>query len=103
MHLSKEALDCLVIAAAAAAGASPEIDMEPCLAPESHAALLQGLHNIELATRVPGIVVGESVEDLGNFEDVAVPFRERRRTGTRSVLVTWLRDAVTPAGFVLQP
>jgi hypothetical protein len=22
---------------------------------------------------VPGIVVGESVEDLGNFEDVAVP------------------------------
>ena len=51
MHLSKEALDCLVItAAAAAAGASLEVDMEPCLAPESHAALLQGLHNIELAT-----------------------------------------------------
>jgi hypothetical protein len=50
VHLNKEALDCLVITAAIAAGVSLEVDMEPCLAPESHAALLQGLHNIELAT-----------------------------------------------------
>ena len=50
MRLSKEALDCLVITAAIAAGVSLEVDMEPCLAPESHAALLQGLHSIELAT-----------------------------------------------------
>ena len=45
MHLSEEALDFV-----GAATASPEVEMEPHLPPETNSRFHQGLHSIKLAT-----------------------------------------------------
>lgn len=67
MHLSEEALDFV-----GAAAASPEVEVEPHLPPETNTRFHQGLHSIKLATLVPGIVVAESMLDSPDEEGVTL-------------------------------
>lgn len=69
VHLSKEALDFIAFAAA-----SPEVDVGPLLFPESSSGFHQRLHNIKFVTRVPGIVIVESVADVSYDHVVALSF-----------------------------
>lgn len=69
VHLSKESLDLIAFLAA-----SPEVDVDPQLIPEASMGLHQRLHNIKLVTRVPGIVMADSVADVRHDGGVAPSF-----------------------------
>lgn len=74
MHLGKEALDLFGLAAA-----SPEVDVIPHLVPEKRTGFHQRLHNVKLFTWVFSIVMVESVADMGNDDEITLPFRVLRR------------------------
>jgi len=67
VHHGEEALDFV-----GAAAASPEVEVEPHLPPETNTRFHQGLHSIKLATLVPGIVVAESMLDSPDEEGVTL-------------------------------
>lgn len=67
VHLSEEALDFVAFATA-----SPEVDVSPQLFPETSSGFHQRLHSIKLITRVPGIVIVESVADVRHDGGVAL-------------------------------
>jgi len=104
VHLGEEALDDHLAAAAAAvaaSAASPEVEVQPDLVPEADTALHQGLDGVELGAWMPGVVMAESVVDVGEDEGVARPL-PTPRTRQRRRLVVPLPDALAIAELLLQ-
>jgi len=104
VHLGEEALDDHLAAAAAAvaaSAASPEVEVQPDLVPGADTALHQGLDGVELGAWMPGVVMAESVEDIGKDEGIARLLRTPRRQRRRRLVVP-LPDALALAELLLQ-